>query len=199
MWRNRIAAILVLVIAGVLTPAVGKTVAPDGDSRRWAVFMGISEPRNFYQVSDTLYRGGRLSRRGAAQLRCFGINTVVSLRIVGGDERYVERLGLNYIHIPFKAWRPDEDQVVEFLRIATNPACQPVYVYCNHGADRTGMMSAAYRVIVQGWTKAEALQEMTEGPFGYNPRWQRVVQFICDMEVERIRCRAGLAGKQADL
>lgn len=197
---KRLPAALVAMFLAV-TPASG-VVAVTGDggmaelgsaTRDWAVFTGVSEPRNLYKVSDQLYRGGHVSRVGAAQLRCMGIHTVVSLRVIGRDSCYITRAGLNYVHIPFKGWQPDEDQVVAFLRIATNPSCQPVCLYCNHGSDRTGMMSAAYRVVVQGWSKEEALCEMTAGPFGFNPRWQKLVQFICDMDVERIRCRVGLA------
>lgn len=186
------ATLFAIVLASVLMPANGGTAEPGSAAREWAVFVGVSEPRNLFRISDQLYRGGHVSRAGAAQLRCLGINTVVSLRVVGGDCRYITRAGLNYVPIPSKAWQPDEDQVVAFLRVATNPNCQPVYLYCFHGSDRTGMMSAAYRVVVQGWSKEEALCEMTGGPFGFNPRWQELVQFICDLDVERIRCRVGL-------
>lgn len=187
------ATLLMLVLGSVLTPANGGTAEPTLVTRDWAVFVGVCEPRNVFRITDQLYRGGHVSRAGAAQLRCLGINTVVSLRIIGRDSRYITRASLNYVHIPSKAWQPDEDQVVAFLRIATNPNCQPVYLYCFHGSDRTGMMSAAYRVAVQGWSKEEAICEMTAGPFGFNPRWQELVQFVRDMDVERIRCRIGLA------
>jgi protein tyrosine phosphatase (PTP) superfamily phosphohydrolase (DUF442 family) len=187
------AVLFALLLASVFGPAIGGAAEPSLAARKWAVFVGVSEPQNLYWVSDQLYRGGHVSRAGAAQLRCLGMNTVVSLRVIGRDSRYITRAGLNYVHIPSKAWQPDEDQVVAFLRIVTNPNCQPVYLYCYHGSDRTGMMSAAYRVVVQGWTKEEALCEMTAGPFGFNPRWQELVEFVCDMDVERIRCRVGLA------
>jgi len=191
--KQTCAMLLAALLAGPFLPASAETVEPDLATHPWAVFMGVSEPQNLYRVSDQLYRGGHVSRAGAAQLRCLGINTVVSLRVIGRDSRYIARAGLNYVHIPSKAWQPNEDQIVAFLRIATNPNCQPVYLYCYHGSDRTGMMSAVYRVVVQGWTKEEALCEMTAGPFGFNPRWQELVQFVRDMDVERIRHRAGLA------
>lgn len=190
--RRTHATLLVLLLATVFVPTNAGTAEPNSATRDWAAFMGVSEPKNLYRVSDQLYRGGHVSRAGAAQLRCLGINTVVSLRVIGRDSRYITRAGLNYVHIPSKAWQPDEDQVVAFLRIVTNPNCQPVYLYCYHGSDRTGMMSAVYRVVVQGWTKEEALCEMTAGPFGFNPRWQELVQFVRDMDVERVRCRTGL-------
>jgi protein tyrosine phosphatase (PTP) superfamily phosphohydrolase (DUF442 family) len=191
--KRTCAMLFVALLASLFLPASAETLEPAPAAHSWAVFVGVSEPQNLFRVSDQLYRGGRVSRAGAAQLRCLGVNTVVSLRVIGSDSRYITRVGLSYVHIPSKAWQPDEDQVVAFLRIVTDPNCQPVYLYCYHGSDRTGMMSAAYRVVVQGWTKEEALCEMTAGPFGFHPRWQELVQFVRDMDVERIRCRVGLA------
>jgi tyrosine-protein phosphatase SIW14 len=161
-------------------------------ARSWAMPVAICEPQNVYQLNAALYRGGHVSQRGACHLRALGINTVVSLRLVDRDAKFAARAGFNYVHIPFKTWQPDEDQVVEFLKIAVNPDCQPVYVYCNRGSERTGMMSATYRVVVEGWSKEDAIAEMTEGPFDYHPVWKKVVQFIRCMDVERLRERVGL-------
>jgi protein tyrosine phosphatase (PTP) superfamily phosphohydrolase (DUF442 family) len=189
-WKHLF--VLILLLARTSVPVSGGGVEPDPAAHQWASSMGVSEPRRFYQVSEELYRGGHVTRAGAEQLRCAGINTVVSLRLVGRDEKFITRAGLNYVHIPFKVRQPDEDQVVQFLRIVANSNCQPVYVCCYHGSDRTGMMCAVYRVVVQGWTKEEALCEMTEGPFDYHSKYKEVVQFVRDMDVDRIKRRAGL-------
>jgi protein-tyrosine phosphatase len=42
-----------------------------------------------------------------------------------------------------------------------------VFVHCRYGDDRTGMMIAAYRMAVEGWTPEEARQEMEK--FGFHP------------------------------
>jgi uncharacterized protein (TIGR01244 family) len=185
--KRKYLRILVLTFLGLFAPIHGGAGEPDATGREWAAAVNVAEPQNVHKVSDQLYRGGEVSHAGATQLRCMGINTTVSLRLVGRDSRYITRAGLNYVHIPVKAWQPNEDEVVQFLRIAINPSCQPVYVYCRHGSDRTGMMCAVYRVVVQGWSKDEAICEMTEGPFGYHPIWKKVVQLVRDMDVERIR------------
>lgn len=182
-----------ILLAGVCVPAAGGDAEPNSTARQWAAAVDVSRPQRLYKVSDELYRGGRVSRAGAEQLRRLGVNTVVSLRYVKRDSRYIEAAGINYVQIRFKTWEPDEEEVVEFLRIVVCGDCWPVYVYCNRGADRTGMMCAVYRVIVQGWSKAEAVREMTEGPFDYLPIFKRVVQFVWDMDVERIRQRAGVS------
>jgi protein tyrosine/serine phosphatase len=49
--------------------------------------------------------------------------------------------------------------VVKFLQIVTDPEKVPVFVHCQHGADRTGVMAASYRIIVQGWSKDQALRK----------------------------------------
>jgi protein tyrosine/serine phosphatase len=42
---------------------------------------------------------------------------------------------------------------------------KPVLLHCEHGEDRTGLAVAAYRVVVSGWTKDEAMDEALK--FGY--------------------------------
>lgn len=48
-----------------------------------------------------------------------------------------------------------------------NLAPKPTLVHCQHGQDRTGLVIAAYRVRVMGWTKDSAMAEARD--FGY--RW----------------------------
>jgi hypothetical protein len=48
-------------------------------------------------------------------------------------------------------------------------------------------MSAIYRVVVQGWSKDEAIAEMTRGGFGFYSGWQNLVRYIRDLNVEHIR------------
>ena len=77
-------------------------------------------------------------------------------------------------------------------QVATGKNCQPVYVYCNRGADRTGMRCAVYRTLVCGWSREEALHEMRQGPFDYNPIWKKLRRYVETFDAEYIKCRAGL-------
>jgi hypothetical protein len=95
-----------------------------------------------------------------------------------------------------KAWHPEEKEAVRFLQIVTNPRRTPVLVHCQHGADRTGTLVALYRVAVQGWSKEEALREMTEGGFGYHEVWVNLPPWFRDLDIEEIKGRAGLAPSQ---
>jgi protein-tyrosine phosphatase len=69
-----------------------------------------------------------------------------------------------------------------------------VFVHCHRGIDRTGMMCAVYRMVVCGWSKEEALDEMTNGPFGYDGMFSNVVDFLWRLDVEELK-RQVPAGK----
>jgi protein tyrosine/serine phosphatase len=47
-----------------------------------------------------------------------------------------------------------------------NPANAPVYVHCQGGRHRTGVMTAIYRMTDDGWTPERAFAEMKQYKFG---------------------------------
>lgn len=99
---------------------------------------------------------------------------------------------LDYVRMPMVAWLPREKDIVRFLGIVTDEKRAPVLVHCRVGADRTGMLMAAYRVVIQGWTKTEAIEEMTRGGYGFNPLWQTLVYRIKRLDVDRVKQELGL-------
>jgi len=172
----------------------------DPRSARWAepitTYPGLP---NLFRVSDGLIRGAQPEQTdGYASLAEMGINTVVNLRAGHDEEESCRRHGLDYVHIPMRAWSFDEDDVIRFLQVASRAENQPVFVHCRRGADRAGMAVAVYRVVVEGWSKEDALFEMTEGPYDYNPRWTKLVRFVETMDVDKIRDVAGLRADSAD-
>jgi hypothetical protein len=58
------------------------------------------------------------------------------------------------------------------------------------------MVCAMYRIVVCGWSKPEAIQEMKEGGFGFNSAWQNLVAYIEKADIAQIRRRAGLADQK---
>lgn len=118
----------------------------------------------FYRISDTVYRGAQPDAEGYRELRRRGVRTVISFRRFSSTRRAAESAGLDYVRIPILAALvsepPEPEQVAEFLRIVRDPERQPVYIHCQHGRDRTGVMAAVYRMECQGWTRARALAEM---------------------------------------
>jgi tyrosine-protein phosphatase SIW14 len=183
---------------GHASSSAGATVGPTGPARSSGVVpvegLGLS---NTFQVSETLYRGAQPTPDGFRTLQRLGIRTVVNLRLNHSDVDEIRASGVGpeafaYEQIRMAAWDADEAEVLAFLRIATTPASAPVFVHCEHGSDRTGTMVAAYRVVVQGWSKEAAIREMRDGPFGFHWIWQGLPRFIERMDVARYREELGL-------
>lgn len=158
----------------------------------WAQPIQMKGVPNLHKVSDTLYRSAQPSSEGMRNLRAIGVETIVNLRSFHSDRQEIGDTGLAYEHIYMKAWHPEEDDAVRFLQIVANPRRDPVLVHCQHGADRTGTMCALYRVAVQGWSKEEAIEEMSQGEFGFHSLWDNLIQWINALDVERIKKRAGI-------
>lgn len=144
---------------------------------------------NLYKVSDNLYRGEQPTREGFKQLETLGIQTVVNLRSLHSDRSKLEGTSLGYEPIRMEAWDPEKEEVEQFLTIVTDEAKQPVFVHCLHGADRTGTMVAVYRMVVEGWDKDKALEEMQKGPFGFHEMFQGLPEFIEELDIEALRSK----------
>jgi len=158
----------------------------------WAKKMALAGVGNLHKVSDVLYRGAQPSAKGMRELEKMGIKTVVNLRSFHSDRDEMRGRKMGYEHITMKAWHAEEEELVRFLKIVSDKERQPVFVHCQYGADRTGTMCAAYRIAVQGWTKEEAIEEMTQGDFGFHGVWSNLVEYIRNVDVEKIRKKAGL-------
>ena len=153
----------------------------------WAAPLEIDGVQNLHRVSPDLYRSEQPTAAGMAGLEELGIRTVVNLRACHSDKNEIAGTGLARVNIPFHTWDPDEDELIRFLRLATAPEKSPVLVHCWHGSDRTGAMCAAYRVVVQGWSKDEAIREMKRGGYGHHKIWENLQRWIRDLDVEKIR------------
>jgi protein tyrosine phosphatase (PTP) superfamily phosphohydrolase (DUF442 family) len=160
---------------------------------RWAVRIERPGLPNLHEVSDVLYRGAQPKAEGIAELKNMGVRTIVSFRKLHSDRDEIGDIEIGYERIGMNAWNPEEEDIVEFLKIVTDPGRLPVFVHCQHGADRTGLMVAIYRVAVEGWTKEDASKEMREGGFGFHEIWRGIPKFLRRLDVERMKREAGMA------
>jgi protein tyrosine/serine phosphatase len=179
---------LLLTLAGAATAGEPLTDRPS----TWATPMTVEGVPNLHQVSPTLCRSAQPTAEGMEKLKAMGIKTVVNLRSFHSDRDEIGDTGLAYEHIHMKAWHPEREDVVRFLKIVTDPNNAPVLVHCQHGADRTGTMCVIYRVAVQGWTKEEAIREMTEGGFGFHEIWANLPTWIDQLDIDAIKRDAGI-------
>lgn len=149
-------------------------------------FLGDVLP-NCYTVNRFLYRGGRPSPRGIQELAEKGVKTIIHL-CTGNIYLKPRRAAFhqfNIIHIPFYPYRPTDEIMITFLRNLLDKANGPTYVHCFHGVDRTGVVCAMYRIIVEGWPKEKAIQEMKHKGLHW---WHRnMVNYVQNMDVDFIR------------
>jgi tyrosine-protein phosphatase SIW14 len=142
---------------------------------------------NFQQVSPTLYRGGQPTPAGLARLRDSGVRTVVNVRDSDDDREEAATLGLERRQQSMSPWKPRDADVAWFLAIACDPAQQPVFLHCQQGSDRTGYLIAMYRVVVEGWDRERAIEEMTRDGNGFYDLFQGLIDYVREADVERIR------------
>lgn len=168
-------------------PSTIRQVAASARPARWAQPVDKKGLPNFHKVSDTLYRGAQPTAEGFRQLEAMGIKTVVNLRAFHSDKDEMKGSGLAYEAIPMKTWHPDVPDIVRFLAVVTDTNRTPVFVHCQHGADRTGTLNAIYRIVVCNWSKEDAIEEMTKGDYGFHSIWTNLIDFINKLDIEAVR------------
>ena len=187
------AAILAfLLVSGCGALFQTRPVSPRPDS--WAAPVELPGVPNLHRVSENLYRSAQPTAEGFKNLARMGVKTVVNLRESEADRKLSAGTGITIVEIPVNVSSPTREQVLRFLKIATDPARAPVLVHCRYGSDRTGAFCAVYRAAVMGWPVEEAIREMTGGGFGFHAIWSNLPVFIRGLDIPALRRDAGIPG-----
>jgi len=140
----------------------------------------VSLPQHFAQVSPTVWRSAQPLPANWLELYNLGIRQWVKLDTEAeGTSDGAAQAGVTVIACPIEPI--DDGSVVQkleaiFMRpseavidraLAAMASGTLTLVSCLHGNDRTGICCAIYRVLVQGWSKGQAWNEMLDD--GYHP------------------------------
>jgi protein tyrosine/serine phosphatase len=134
---------------------------------------------NFAQVSTGLYRGAAPTPAGLVRLKSMGVKIVIDLRggkLPAKEKIEAQKLGLVFINLPMSDMAPTKKEVATFLAVANNAAASPVYVHCQHGADRTGCLCGIYRETHDHWTYDKAYAEMRH--YGFKPYYTNLSKTV---------------------
>jgi protein tyrosine/serine phosphatase len=161
--------------------------------------------RNFSVVKPgALYRSGQMSVSGLERIvHDHGIRTVITLRdaeIEGNrppdwrEEKYCQEQDIKYVRIRPRKWSatdggpaPAEVGIKQFMAIIDDAANYPILIHCFAGIHRTGAYMAVYRMEVDHWDNAAALDELRMCGYrhlddeldvlgyleNYRPRWKK--------------------------
>ncbi len=121
-------------------------------------------------VAPGVFRGGRPAPDAWDFMKDIGVKTVIDLEndpsFVEPERRYFETNGIGFVNFGMDSWHePDQSGVNNLLSIISDPTKQPVYVHCEHGMDRTGLIIGLYRVKIEGWDPRDAFNEMRKYQF----------------------------------
>ncbi|NIG54992.1 dual specificity protein phosphatase family protein [Chitinophaga sp. Cy-1792] len=152
----------------------------------WATKQAIGNVGNLYKVSDSVYRAAQPDSSGFAALKAYGIASILNLRSHHSDAKASGHTGLQLYLVEMEAKQFDDNAVIAALKILqTSP--KPVLIHCQHGSDRTGVITAMYRIVIQGWSKEAAIREMEQGGFGFHSQYLNIPTYIRNVDVQKIQ------------
>jgi tyrosine-protein phosphatase SIW14 len=157
--RHRVHAAVLALAASIAAPYAAVAGASAALSR-----ISIE---NFGQINDGYFRGAQPRSHDYQDLAAIGIKTVIDLSNDQETEpQSVQSAGMKFVRIPLTTTAaPAQAAVEKFLSLVNDPANQPVYVHCQGGRHRTGVMTAIYRMTHDHWTPDRAFAEMVQFQF----------------------------------
>jgi protein tyrosine/serine phosphatase len=130
-------------------------------------FASNFAPDNFFKVDAHVLRGASPTQENIKWLANQGVKTIVKLDDENPEESY---WGLSVEYYPINKFGFDLSyeyvkQILAQIELSSKKGL--VYVHCEHGADRTGLIIALYR-IQHGWSLDQARDEMNDPRFGHS-------------------------------
>lgn len=178
-------ALCLTLLAAFALPQAQADETTQARPAQWA--QPIATQYNLYQMSPTLYRSALPDSAAQPLLDKLHIATVINF-LPDADSSWLNTPGVAQVQLPYRTNHVDDADVLAALRtIQTAQAQGPVLMHCKHGSDRTGLMAAMYRVVVQDWSKEDALKEMTQGGFGENSHHKDGESYMMKADIPQLR------------
>lgn len=175
-----LALLALLATVNALADDVASTRSPE-----WA--QPVGNRFNLYQMTPTLYRSALPDSNALPVLEQLRIGTVINF-LPESDAPWLKASDIKQVQLTYRTNHVDDSDVLAALRaIQEAEADGPVLMHCKHGSDRTGLMAAMYRVVVQGWSKEDALNEMTQGGFGSSNGFRDGVRYMMKADIGKLR------------
>jgi protein tyrosine/serine phosphatase len=142
---------------------------------------------NLYKINDVLYRSEQPSKKGFKQIELIGVKTILNLRRLRNNTKKAKGFNFNLVHHPIKTKQLNESDILKALKVIQNSE-KPVLVHCWHGSDRTGTIIAAYRMVIDNWSKEQAIKEFQKDNLGYHYNmYPQLLVLLKNLDVEKLK------------
>jgi protein tyrosine/serine phosphatase len=134
----------------------------------WA--LGLRLSGNIHAVDEgKIFRSAQLSPDHLkALIRDEGIKTIINLRGENPQEGWYRaeveastNLGVHYVSLPLSANEEPDDATLKVLIDTMQKATYPALIHCEGGADRSGLASALYRLVILGDAPDQAARQLS--------------------------------------
>jgi protein tyrosine/serine phosphatase len=186
MQNKRLVVSLAALSCAALLLTTNVASAQENRPADWAT--PVAEAQNLYRIHQDFYRSAQLDSKDVALLQSLGIKTVVSLRSFHSDDKLLQDSSIRLQRVGINTWSINDQNVIAALRaIKAAEKDGPVLLHCLHGADRTGLVTAMYRILYQAWSKEQAMEELIKGGYGYHSMWRNIPKYLKKVNIEKIR------------
>jgi protein tyrosine phosphatase (PTP) superfamily phosphohydrolase (DUF442 family) len=152
----------------------------------WSQPVTNSSVKNFYKVNEHIYRSAQPDAEGMQEMHEMGIRHILNLRSRQTDGSSAKDLELTLHNVKMFPHNIEDEDIIKALRIIKS-AKGPLLIHCLYGSDRTGVVIAMYRIVLQNWTREDALKEMINGGYGFHTIYKNIPSYIKNADIERIR------------
>jgi len=148
--------------------AVGLLLSPVTIFGGWA--LGIRATGNVHEVeAGQLYRSAQLSGYSLNEvLDRYGIHTVINLRGRNPDAKWYRdetaittHKNITHIDIGMSASKEPDAAIINQLIKAFKTAPRPILIHCEAGADRSGLASAIFELVIAHRPASDAEKQLS--------------------------------------
>lgn len=176
----------ILLLSFLLIASSGFSQKDNVRQEKWATAVSLPPMENFYKVDDGVYRSGQPVDEAFVVLEKFGIHEILSLRYWHDNEKKAKETDIVLHQVPMNAYYIRDKDVVAALKVIRNRKGKLLF-HCQHGSDRTGLICAMYRIVFQKWSKADAINEMKNGGYGFHRIFFNIPRYIENVDVNKIK------------
>lgn len=146
----------------------------------------LPDIKNLHKVDQGVYRCSQPNKEQFLELEKIGFKEILNLRRYHSDNKDAVDTQLVLHHIKIRAEAVNEKHLLKALSIIKKRK-GAILIHCHHGSDRTGAVVAMYRIVFQGWTKQQAIEEMKNGGYGFHGIYQNIPKLIEKIDIDSFK------------